>query len=284
MKIALCNEVIREMDFAAQCRFAAQLGYDGLEVAPFTLNDEPHLLPASERRRLRAAADDAGVAIMSLHWLLVTPQGLSITTADDDVRRHTVDVMRRLVDLCADLGGTAMVHGSPAQRRVAAGDEAGAWERARDCWAALIDIAAARAVTYCIEPLSRKETTFVNTVMQAARMVEEIGSPAIRTMIDTSAAGATEEQSPADLIDRWLPTGLVGHIQVNDRNRRGPGQGDDRFAPVFAALERQGYDRIVAVEPFDYVPDGPASAARAIGYIRAIRETLSWQQLRSLPE
>jgi hypothetical protein len=30
----------------------------------------------------------------------------------------------------------------------------------------------------------------------------------------------------------------------------------------------------VAVEPFDYVPDGPAAAARAIGYIKGILEAL----------
>ena len=50
MRISLCNEVVRDLDFAAQCALAAGLGYDGLEVAPFTLDAEaPHLLPASRR-------------------------------------------------------------------------------------------------------------------------------------------------------------------------------------------------------------------------------------------
>ena len=44
------------------------------------------------------------------------------------------------------------------------------------------------------------------------------------------------------------------------------------FAPLFAALRKNGYRGDVAVEPFDYVPDGPAAAARAIGYIRGIIE------------
>ena len=37
MKIALCNEVLQPLPFAQQCALAADLGYDGLEVAPFTL-------------------------------------------------------------------------------------------------------------------------------------------------------------------------------------------------------------------------------------------------------
>ena len=104
--------------------------------------------------------------------------------------------------------------------------------------------------------------------------MREIDRPALRTMIDCSAAGASEQVSVPELIDRWLPTGLVAHIQVNDPNRRAPGQGEMRFAPIFAALKRQGYDRTVSVEPFDYVPDGAGSAAFAAGYLRGIREAL----------
>ena len=49
MKIVLCNEVISDLEFSAQCSLAAALGYSGLEVAPFTLGKNPHLLPSRER-------------------------------------------------------------------------------------------------------------------------------------------------------------------------------------------------------------------------------------------
>ena len=39
MRIALCNEVIAPMPFPAQCEYAAKLGYDGLEIAPYTLSE-----------------------------------------------------------------------------------------------------------------------------------------------------------------------------------------------------------------------------------------------------
>ena len=47
-----------------------------------------------------------------------------------------------------------------------------------------------------------------------------------------------------------------------------------RFLPVFRALRRVGYRGTVSVEPFRYEPDGPTTAARAIGYIRGILEGL----------
>ena len=129
-------------------------------------------------------------------------------------------------------------------------------------------------VTYCIEPLSSEQTPLINTLEEAARIVAEMASPAVKTMLDCSAAGRMEKEPLGALAERWLPRGLIAHVQVNDRNRRGPGQGEQRFAPLFAALKRHGYSGDVAVEPFDYVPDGPGAAARAIGYVRGILEAI----------
>ena len=269
MKFSLCNEVIAGIDFAAQCDMAAKLGYMGLEVAPFTLGDEPHLMSEAEAAALRRAASDAGVAITGLHWLLITPKGLSISTPDKSVRDATADVLERLIGLCAVLGGSVLVHGSPAQRSVPEGEDlATTRSRALEVFARIARAAEREGVTYCLEPLARRETDFVNTVSDAVSIVDEIGSDAFRTMIDTSAAGLTETEPVGDLITQWLPTGKIAHIQVNDRNRRAPGQGEDDFVSILSAIERCGYEGIVAVEPFDYSPDGPTTAAGAIGYLQ----------------
>ncbi|MDH4189043.1 MAG: sugar phosphate isomerase/epimerase [Betaproteobacteria bacterium] len=275
MRIALCNEVIAPMSFPAQCEYAAKLGYDGLEVAPYTLSEEPHRLGEARIAAIRAAAEDAGIAITGLHWLLVKPAGLSISTRDDATRRRTVDAMRSLIDLCAALGGRYLVHGSPQQRRVEAGDtREAATARAQDCFAAIAGHAERSGVIYCIEPLAADMTPLINSLEEAARMVEAIGSNAVRSMLDCSAAGRSEKSALPELVGRWVPKNVIAHVQVNDRNRRGPGQGEQRFAPLFAALKRHGYAGDIAVEPFDYVPDGPGAAARAIGYLRGIMEAL----------
>ena len=275
MRIALCNEVLARMPFPKQCEYAAKLGYDGLEVAPFTLSEEPHRIGAAELAATRAAARAAGIAITGLHWLLVKPAGLSISSPDDTVRKRTLDAMLAFIDQCAELGGRYLVHGSPGQRKVHAGDtRAAAMERAKDMFAAVAERAESAGVLYCIEPLAAAETPLINTLEEAAGIVHGINSKAVRSMLDCSAAGLTENESLAALVERWLPQGIIAHVQVNDRNRQGPGQGEQRFAPLFAALARHGYAGDVAVEPFDYVPDGPAAAARAIGYVRGILEAL----------
>jgi D-psicose/D-tagatose/L-ribulose 3-epimerase len=191
------------------------------------------------------------------------------------VWEKTVEVMRRLVGLCGDLGGSYLVHGSPAQRRLDSQDRDGSAARGVEAWARVAPEAASTGVTYCVEPLASRETDFVNTVAEAAAIVDRIGSPALRTMVDTSAAANAEAEPVDALISRWMPTGKIAHIQLNDRNRRGPGQGGDRFTPVLAALKRAGYQGWVAMEPFEFVPDGQACAARSIGYVHGIMEALA---------
>jgi D-psicose/D-tagatose/L-ribulose 3-epimerase len=274
MRVALCNEVIRDMPFERQCAFARAVGYDGLEIAPFTLGEDPHLLSAEKRVVLRRAAKDAGIAITGLHYLLLAPAGLSITTADPAQRARTVDVMRRLCGLAADLEAHILVHGSPAQRQLVPGDETEGRKRGVACFAAVADTASDAGVTYLIEPLAGQETGFVNTVEEAAGIVSAISSPAVKTMIDCSAAGRSERASISDLLCTWLPTGLVAHIHLNDPNRRGPGEGELDFAPIMRTLNELVYPGMAAVEPFIYEPDGPACAARGIGFVRGIEEPL----------
>ena len=280
MKFALCNEVLQPLPFGQQCAIAAALGYEGLEVAPFTLADDPTTITDGEAAAFRRMAEDAGVAICGLHWLLVAPAGLSIVSADAALRARTTSVMLRMIELCRLMGGSYLVHGSPKQRSVPRGEtRAAALARVRDALAQAGRQAQACGVTYCIEPLAPRETDVVNTVAEAMALVEDIGSPGLQTMIDCSAAGQAEAEPVDALMARWMPRGHIAHVQVNDPNRRGPGQGAMAFAPIIrmiARMEALGHYRgIVAVEPFDYVPDGMGSAARAIGYLRGLVEGLA---------
>src|SRR5229473_5667106 len=262
MRLALCNEVLAAMPLERQCEHAAALGYDGLEIAPYTLFDRPDEVTANEASRVRNVVESAGLAVTSLHWLLARPAGLSLTDPDASTRSRTLEMMTHLTGLCAALGGNVLVHGSPQQRQIPrGGTHRDARARLVDALAQVASAAAREGVVYCLEPLSRRETALINTLAEAAEVVRQIGHPSLRTMIDCSAAGLTETVSVPELLEHWLPTKLIAHVQINDPNRRAPGQGAMRFAPIAAALARHGYAGTVAVEPFDYVPDGAGAAA-----------------------
>ena len=276
MMLSLCNEVLGDLPFAEQCRLAQSLGYGGLELAPFTVSADPSAMTMVQAQQLARIAQDHGLVITGLHWLLVKPEGLSITHPDAAVRQRTVDFMQFLCELCAAMGGRYLVHGSPKQRLIHEGEtHAVALARATDCWALAAQAAQGAGVTYCIEPLSADQTPVVNTLAQAVAVLQSVNHPHLRTMLDTSSAGLAESVPLPALIDQWFPTGWVAHVQLNDPNRRGPGQGTMAFGPILAALKRQGYTGPLAVEPFDYVPDGLGCAARAAGYLQGL-----WEQMQ----
>ena len=262
LKLSFCNELLAAegMTFPEQCHVVAELGYYGLELAPATLAEHPHLLSEQARQTIRDTTAEHGLTITGLHWLLSAYPQLSIT--DTPVRNETQKVLISLIDLCADLGGTVMVHGSPGQRQTPPGVSATEnLDKVTEFFKPIAEHAQSKGITYCIEPLSKAETKFITSVGEAVTLVEAINSDFFKTMIDTSAAGQSEVGSVAELIRKWVPTGAIGHIQVNDTNRGAPGTGDDPFHEIVAAIHDVNWQAPIAVEPFKTRYNAVATAA-----------------------
>ncbi|MGX1098117.1 sugar phosphate isomerase/epimerase family protein [Amorphus sp. MBR-141] len=275
LEYSVCNELLAQegLSLAEQARVARELGYVGLELAPATLAAEPHRLTTAQAEAIRETVEAEGVRVTGLHWLLSAYPQSSIT--DPGRRDETGEILTGLVDLCADLGGRVLVYGSPRQRlRPDGTSNEDLTQHLAAFFAPIAERCAARGVTYCIEPLSTRETDVLTTVAEAAALVEVVDSPAFRTMIDTSAAGQVEPPV-ADLIRRWVPTGLIHHIHANDTNRGGPGMGDDPFPEIVAALVETGWPHPIGVEPFRTLIDARVTAAVGIATLRACEQARS---------
>ena len=135
MKYALCQELFESRTWDDQCKTMQRLGYTGIELAPFSVCAHPRDLLPADRQKLRDIAETHGLEIIGLHWLLAKTTGFHLTADDPRIRAATSDYLALLGDLCADLGGTIMVFGSPAQRSLREGlsREEGI-ERAVDCF------------------------------------------------------------------------------------------------------------------------------------------------------
>src|SRR5207302_3848101 len=231
MRYAICNETFEGWDHARVCRQVAELGYTGLEMAPFTLAPRITDVSAAQRRQLRQEAESAGLQIIGLHWLLAKTEGLQLTSPDAAVRQRTADYLVELARCCRDLGGDLMVHGSPAQRRVPAGKtKAEAADYAVDTFRRAAPGIADSGVRLCLEPLSPPEADFINTCAEAMEIIERLGHPNCVLHLDVKAM-ATDEAPATELIRRHAPR--TGHFHANDVNKRGPGFGDTDFVPIF---------------------------------------------------
>ncbi len=258
---ATCNEGFKDWDFARACRTIRQIGYTGIELAPFTLAQDATTLTAEQRRQYRSIIESEGLRFVGLHWLLVGPEGIHVTTPERAVRERSWRYVDGLIDLCADLGPNGvMVFGSPKQRSTTGGiSPAEAKKHFIEGLAGLAEHAAQRGVIIAVEALSPDQTDVVTSLEEAVEVVRAVGSAAVQTMFDTH--NAVKETEPHDvLVERHFE--LIRHIHVNEMDGRHPGAGDYDFKPLLRVLQRRNYQGWVSLEAFDFTP-GPDKVVEA---------------------
>lgn len=276
MKFAICQELFEGWDWERQCRFAAETGYTGLEVAPFTLAAHPRDVTPAQRKELRGTAERCGIEVIGLHWLLAKTTGLHLTSDNEGIRERTAEYLTELVHLCADLGGTVMVFGSPLQRNLTENvSREQAMSHAAGVFRQCLPTLQQRGVTICMEPLTPKETNFINTCAEAAELIALVDHPRFQLHQDVKAMLSESEPIPV-LIDRYKH--LTRHFHVNDSNLLGPGMGETDYAPILSALRASGYDGWVSVEVFDYSPGAEHIARASIDHMRAVLSALDAQR------
>jgi D-psicose/D-tagatose/L-ribulose 3-epimerase len=266
-KQAICNEVYQDWAFHDACKSIREIGYTGIEIAPFTLAERPADISATARKQYRGIISSEGLRFVGLHWLMVSPKGLHVTTPDDRLREAGWRHIRDLIDLCADLGdGGVMIFGSPKQRSTVDGSSvADATKRFEDGLASVAGHAMARRVTLLVEALPADQCDVVGSLTEAIEMVQRIGSPAIRSMFDTH--NAVDETEPhAVLVDRYFE--YIRHVHVNEMDGKHPGTGDYDFKPVLEVLRRRNYAGWVSLEAFDFAPGATKIASESLAHIQ----------------
>ena len=261
IRLGICNELFEGRDFAEVCRVVKAIGYDGLEIAPFTLAERVTDLSKGRRRELRSIVHDAGLSTIGLHWLLAKTDGFYLTTPDPSVRIRTAEYLRALAEATHDLGGALMVFGSPRQRDLLPGvSHDDAFRYAAEVFGSVTPTLEALDVGLCLEPLAPSETNFLNTCAQATALIAAVDHPNVKLHMDVKAQSAETDATVPELIARYARG--AGHFHAQDVNLRGPGMGDVDFDPIMKALVDSGYDRWVSVEAFDFTP-GAEETARA---------------------
>lgn len=264
----MCNEAFEKWPFGDACRTIRKAGYDGIEIAPFTLAEDPATITAAQRKEYRDIIESEGLAFVGLHWLMVSPKGLHVTTPDESLRARSWQHIRNLIDLCADLGENGvMIFGSPFQRSSTGGLTRE--QATRNYVEGLLSVnrqACEREVTILIEALPLAQSDVVQTLDEAVSLVREIGSPFIQTMFDVHNA-IDEKESHAVLVDRYFD--YIRHVHVNELDGKHCGKGGYDFKPVFEVLQRRNYAGWVSLEAFDFAPGAEAIANESLRHLEA---------------
>jgi sugar phosphate isomerase/epimerase len=266
MKFAICNEIFQNWKLADTFAYAKKAGYDGVEIAPFTIAKDVTTIGPGDRASIRALAHQCQIELSGIHWVLAHTEGLHLTDPDPGVRARTSRYLSALVDFCADLSARYMIVGSPKQRNLAPGiskEQGSAWTI--ECFAPAVRQAEDRGVTICFEPLAPVETNFINTAAEAIELTRRLNSPHFQIILDVKAMSSEATPIPAVIRASWPH---FAYFHANDKNLKGPGFGEVDFRPIAAALKEAGYDGWVSVEVFRFEEGPEIIASRSIDYLR----------------
>lgn len=270
---AICNETFEGWDHARVCSTAAGLGYQGLELAPFTLAPRITQCDAATRKQVRDTAERAGLKIIGLHWLLARTEGYQVTSPDPVVRANTAAYLGDLAVACRDFGGDLMVFGSPLQRKIPAGATHGqATDWFIDTFRQVVPHLEKTGVRLLLEPLAPTEADFLQTAREGDAMLDRLNHPLFGLHLDVKAM-CGDEAAPAEIIRKHFHR--LGHFHANDANRRAPGMGETDFLPILQALRDIHYRGYLSIEVFDYTPDPETIAREGLRHLREVEARLA---------
>ena len=215
------------------------LGYDGIEIPVFELNEPLH---AQWGRRL----DELGLERTAV---TVRGAGDNPVSPSATVRKAAVDAMKKTIDCCRAAGAKTLC--GPTHSAIGeftgAGPTADEFKWGVETMQQVAGHAAAAGVTIAVEYLNRFENYFLTSVAQTVEFVKAVDHPQVRMMYDTFHANIEEKNIPA-AIRAAAPWTVLVHISENDRSI--PGTGHVHWDETFDTLHEVGYDGWMVVEAF----------------------------------
>ncbi|UWF77338.1 MULTISPECIES: sugar phosphate isomerase/epimerase family protein [Microbacterium] len=208
------------------------------------------------------ALEESGLAVSASLGL---SEATDITSADPEVVDAGEALLRRAVDVLADMGGTHFcgVIYSAMKKYMEPVTPAGL-ESSRRVIGRVAEHAAGRGVEVSVEVVNRYETNVLNTARQAMAYLDAIDRPNLGVHLDTYHMNIEESDMFAPVLDA-APRLRYVHIGESHRGYLGTGSVD--FDTFFKALGRIGYDGPIVFESFSSAVVAP-DLSRMLGIWR----------------
>jgi len=242
---------------------AASLGYDAVEIMPRDVDDP-------DPEALRRCAERLGLEIAAIaSGFIAVERGLTFTHPDPRDRRQAVQAMRECMDAARRVGAPLVSIGVIRGKLQPGTTRADAMAYLTDCIRECGRHAGDPDLVLAVEPGNRYETDFIHTVAEGLELLDAVGLPSVRLMVDTFHMNIEEPSIPG-AIRQAAP--YLAHVHFADSNRRAPGWGHLDFQAVAAALREIGYNRAIGLE-MTLAPDFEAAAHQGVQFVRGLFRT-----------
>lgn len=240
--------------------FLRETGYDGIEL---NLTEPLGINPDLLQRLL----EQTGLVVPSFLTGEAYHDGLCLSSADPKRRIGAIDRLLGYLPTARRFGAILVIGLLQGTSRDEP-DPGVAHKRIVDGLRRVATAAEATQVECVIEPVNHLQVGFHNTVAEVQALIDEIGSPTIRPMVDTVHMNIEE----SSLTEPIAACGArLRHVHLCESNGGRFGTGHVDFASVLQTLCSIGYQDFASVKVY-----------RRLGLEDAARSSLEF--LRTLPE
>jgi sugar phosphate isomerase/epimerase len=237
----------------------SQYGYDGVEL--MTL--DPAGLDWKEVKE-SAAKNNLEIALVCTGEIY-GQLGLSLVDEDEKNRKEALKRVCDIIDFAGFLGANINIGRVRGQYRDDVKRKT-TYRRAVEAFRNISRHAAKHGVAIALEPVTIMQTNFINTVAEAAKMVDDVGESNFRLMMDVFHLNI-EEKNLYDTIRSFKDYNI--HVHLADNNRRYPGQCGLNFRRIIQTFHDAGYDGAFCTEIYQ-LPDQDSAAKNAVEYLMPI--------------
>jgi sugar phosphate isomerase/epimerase len=248
-------------EFEGDLACMKQAGYEAVELQ---IADPAQF----DEARVRSALDAVGYPLCAFQTgLTYATRGNCLSTANVEVRRRTIGLLRDFVDLAARWSAV-MVFGTLQGRRSDEPDPAVGARRIREALAEIGDYATARGATLAFEPVQHGEVGFHNTIAEVAAVVRDLNRPGVRMMIDTFHMNIEEQ----DMLIPIAPVrDLLVHVHLCETNRDVLGTGHWPTTALLGELKRLNYAGYCSVGVYNTRQSRRCAIARCMDVLHRLK-------------
>jgi sugar phosphate isomerase/epimerase len=216
-----------------------ECGYEGVEL---NLTEPPGV----DWDRLEGWLGDLDLVVPSFLTGAAYHDGLCLSSPDRSVRRRTVKRLIGYLDTAKRFDAVLVV-GLLQGLRSDESDPNRANRRIADCLREVAAAAEEIEVDLVVEPVNHLQVGFNNSVAEVRELVQTVGSPALRPMVDTVHMNIEE----TSLVEPILDCGPeLRHVHLCESNGSLFGTGHVNFAAVLQALDEIHYDGFASVKVY----------------------------------
>jgi len=216
----------------------------GFETVEIPVEDPSHIDPAF----VKAELDENGLVCGSVCACMGPDRDLRGTP---EAQQTGLAYMKQLLDQMVVLDCPSLI--GPVYSAVGRAD-AVPEDEYRQQWQTVVghlkdlcNHAERRGRQVCLEPLNRFETDFINTCDQGLKMINDVGSKALRLHLDTFHMNIEEKNQAAAIRKAGK---ALGHFHACGSDRGTPGNDHIDWKPIVAALKSVNYQGDVVIESF----------------------------------